>query len=631
MLVMRKWYPNILVLLMVFLAVTIGSCTRASTPKPIELEITQGLTPTQVIDITGATTTQPAVEPTVLATSPTTGVAYPLPAEQGTMTATSNAYPRPPDQDIALTATTIPPEPTLSITPPPQVQEPQASQAPYTDTPTATVLPSATETTPPTPTTTVASAYPGPEINPTSDPGQGYPAPQNTNTQPAYPGPQKTNTQPAYPSTATSTPRPTQTTIKSPTPKTTGFATLVASPTPTVGTGTPRVTATEQPPRPPLSPPPPGSSITIWHSWSFAKTEILQSVIQSFKKQYPELTFTLLYVPLDDLYTAYYDATYLGQGPDLLLGPSEWGPDLFKEQLITDLTPYLPDNFLENISQPALSSGVYDEALISLPLSQHGQLMFRNIALIASAPTTMDELISLSQQATRGGMVGSYLERGSYFSSPAIIGLGGRLMDEMGYPVFNDQYGLEWLELLEAYDVAGAVTFNTNWDLEKFKQSKVGIIIDGSWNISMLAQTIGVENLAIDPWPTYGTGHLSGWVETDSVYLNANTTGNNMVAAFSFMGYLLDPNVQMRFAEVGDIPTVITTQPRDPLIKQAMTAFINGAPYPNTQDNTILTIYRNELDIVIKKVFYEGADPELALQTAADNITRSINNLSTLP
>ena len=258
----------------------------------------------------------------------------------------------------------------------------------------------------------------------------------------------------------------------------------------------------------------------------------------------------------------------------MLFGPSVWGPALFDDILITNLKPFVPANYLDIINPAALASGEYENSLISLPLSEHGLLMFRNKTLISDPPASLDDLILIAPDITHGGVVGSYLERGSYFSSPAIIGLGGQLMDENGYPAFNDQYGLEWFELLEAYDEAGAVTFNTNYDLEKFKQARVGTIIDGSWNISMLAQAIGAEMLAIDPWPIYGSGHMSGWVETDSVFLNSNTTGNNRFAALSFMGYLLDPNVQMHLAEVGHIPTVTTSQPRDPLLKQAMLALL---------------------------------------------------------
>ena len=113
-----------------------------------------------------------------------------------------------------------------------------------------------------------------------------------------------------------------------------------------------------------------------------------------------------------------------------------------------------------------------------------------------------------------------------------------------GSPAFNDSFGLEWFSLLTDYDKAGAVTINTNRDLDMFKRGRVGIIIDGSWNISTLAEAIGQENLAIDPWPSYGTGYMSGWVESDSVFLNANTTGNDRYAALAFIGYFLDPNVQ---------------------------------------------------------------------------------------
>jgi ABC-type glycerol-3-phosphate transport system substrate-binding protein len=371
--------------------------------------------------------------------------------------------------------------------------------------------------------------------------------------------------------------------------------------------------------------------VTIWHSWGSAETTALQSIIQSFQDLYPDVTFSLQYIPLDDLFNSYYDAAYLGQGPSLLLGPSNWGPELFDETLITDLNPYTSANYLANINPAALSSGEYQNSLISLPLSQHGLVMFRNSALIATPPKSMDELISLSHQATHAGVVGSYLERGSYFSSPAIIGLGGRLMDEEGYPAFNDQFGLEWLDLLQAYDEAGAVTFNTNRDLEKFKQARVGIIIDGTWNISMLAQAIGAENLAIDPWPTYGTGHMSGWVETDSIYLNATTTGDDRFAALSFMGYLLDPNVQMHLAEVGFIPSVITSQPRDMLISQAMLAFMKGVPYPIATDSSILSLYRNELDKAIRDVFDRGIDPASALQTADNNIRQALEETEITP
>ncbi len=338
-----------------------------------------------------------------------------------------------------------------------------------------------------------------------------------------------------------------------------------------------------------------------------------------------------MYVPLDDLYATYEEASYHRTGPSLLLGPANWGPGLFDEELVTDLTPYVPSDFLTAINPAALGSGEYHQSLISLPISQHGMVMFRNTSIIDTAPQTFEELDSSSHLVTHAGIVGSYLERGSQFSAANLIGLGGSLMNEYGYPAFNNQYGLEWFDLLADYDAAGAVTFNTNWDLEMFKRGRVGIIIDGTWNTAMLTQQMGAENLAIDPWPTYGTGHTSGWVESDSVFLNTSTTADDRSASLAFMGYLLDPNVQMHLAEVGHIPSVTATLPRDPLIQQAMKAFSNGSTFPIDIDQSVLKIYQTELDKAIQNVFVNGVSPADALKSANDNIVAQLNNLQTAP
>jgi maltose-binding protein MalE len=321
----------------------------------------------------------------------------------------------------------------------------------------------------------------------------------------------------------------------------------------------------------------------------------------------------------------------LGSGPDLLLGPANWGPGLFDEELVTDLNPFVPPNFLPSINPAALTSGKYRQALISLPLSQHGIVLFRNTGIIPTASKSFEEFKTESLSVTHGGIVGSYLERGSTFSAADIIGLGGSLMDEYGYPAFNSQFGLEWFDLLTAYDAAGAVTFNTNWDLDMFKRGRVGIIIDGTWNTSLLTQSIGADHLVIDPWPTFGTGNMSGWVESDSVFLNTVTSGDDRSAALAFMGYLLDPTVQMHLAEVGHIPSVTTTIPRDPLILQAMQSFSNGAAYPITVDQGVLDLYRKELDRAIQNVFINGASPSEALKTASDNLIVQLDNLQTTP
>jgi maltose-binding protein MalE len=575
-----------------------SACRRAQSPEIPSETISQTPNPTVVGTATSVAHLLPSQTPSSTYRTAPTQQLYPVPGSQTETAPLETPYISP------LEAVSSPTQPaTFTLT---------AVQSSILAT-TMTATASATVTA----SNTAASGYPGPENSPALT--SNYPGPEGTSTTPSYPGPATYAPSPTFPSSGSATP---------PTPRP-GTTAPVLSPAPT--SGTPGVIPTELPPKPPLSPPPPGSNVTIWHSWNTSETAVLQSIIQSFQRIYADVTFSLRYVPLDDLYATYEEAAYLGNGPGLLLGPAEWGPGLFEGELVADLRPYVPQDYLSSINSAALASGEYYESLISLPLSQHGMVMFRNIGIIDTAPIAFTELDESSKAVTHAGIVGSYLERGSQFSAADIIGLGGKLMTENGYPAFNDDYGLEWFELLADYDEAGAVTFNTNWDLEMFKRGRVGTIIDGTWNIVLLSNIIGKENLAIDPWPTYGTGHMSGWVESDSVFLNANTNGNDQFAALSFIGYLLDPNVQMRLAEVGHIPSVTGTQPRDPLIKQAMAAFSLGTAFPITIDDDILKIYQKELDKAISSVFVSGISTGDALQTASDNITLQLDKLKSTP
>jgi hypothetical protein len=119
-------------------------------------------------------------------------------------------------------------------------------------------------------------------------------------------------------------------------------------------------------------------------------------------------------------------------------------------------------------------------------------------------------------------------------------------------------------------------------------------------------------------------------VESDSIFLNTNTGENDRFAALSFMGYLLDPNVQMRLAEVGHIPAVITTQPRDNLIQQAMVAFLTGVPYPTNADSELLEIYWTELDRAIKDVFTNRIEAD-SIENAYDHIVQNSRDIRMMP
>jgi maltose-binding protein MalE len=430
-----------------------------------------------------------------------------------------------------------------------------------------------------------------------------------------YPGPLVTNNPPieSTPIATTALPATLPVII-------TGTVTPAVLPSVTLTT-TPAITPTAVERLPEPAGPPPAqliSTISIWHSWDEAEVAALWTIIGAFQHTYPNVGFDLVYVPKDELRDKFASEAYLDGGPSVLLAPAEWGPGFADSQLLVDFSPYVNPDFLAMLNPAALGTGRYQGELISLPHALRGVLLYRNQSIISQPAATFEQLVALCQTVSKVGAVGAAIDRGIYFSGAHLEGLGGRLMDENNNPAFNSDTGTQWISLLKSLDQLGITTFNSNRDRQLFEQGKAGIIFETSGNMQALKQKIGSGNLAIDPWPSYGEGHLSGFVLADSIYLNTNLSGEDLTAALAFTGYFLAPEVQTIMAEVGHIPSGLNVTVRDHLIGQAMAAFANGVTFPV---NSEAQIYWSVLESALLDIFNRGVDPTTALQQAFDVIT----------
>jgi maltose-binding protein MalE len=278
-------------------------------------------------------------------------------------------------------------------------------------------------------------------------------------------------------------------------PELTTTATEAAPPLPT---DTPLITPT---PTPDIT----KGTVTIWHSWNEEQTALLDQILKDFSEQYPEVLLDVLYIPQENM-LARLEAAYLDNtGPDILLGPAEWGPALYQAGEVADLSSLADNALLESINTAALQSAQYQGALIGLPYAQQGVVLYRNKALIDRAPTTLDDLINRAKSATQGEIVGAFLEQGFFFSGGHLFGLGGNFINPDGTPAFNDAFGLAWLELLKTFEQAGPTDNLTDQDLKLFKEGRLGWIIDGTWSIEDLTAALGSKTwLSIPGRPTKG-------------------------------------------------------------------------------------------------------------------------------
>jgi maltose-binding protein MalE len=393
-----------------------------------------------------------------------------------------------------------------------------------------------------------------------------------------------------------------------------------ATPTPT-----PKPVPTKVPTQaPPTAVPGPKGKVTLWHSWKETEIPALTEVISAFQKKYPDVQFDVLYVPFDDLRGKYETATGTGGGPTVLIGAADWGPALYDAELVADVSKMASEAFLKTINNAALGAVRYKNAVIGLPQTIKGVVLFRNKKIIAQAPVSWEALVSAAKAATAGDVVGADLERGFFFSAAHLNGIGGKLMEASGDPAFDSAEGVEWVNLLKSFSDVGPAEYYTDNDVNLFKAGKAGFIIDGNWNATGLAEAIGVDNLAIDPWPTFGKGNLSGYVQTENIYLNPNSTAGDLNAGWAFMEYFLGGEAQALLTKAGHIPAALGVPVTDPLLQAAMKAFEKGVAFPVIPE---MGAYWGAMDTALKSVFDEGSNPEIALKAAAIGIDAKVAEL----
>jgi ABC-type glycerol-3-phosphate transport system substrate-binding protein len=383
---------------------------------------------------------------------------------------------------------------------------------------------------------------------------------------------------------------------------------------------------TDQTAIPPTTIPDPEETVlTLWHGLGGDDGVVLREIIQGFQEEDSDIQVNLVYIPYDDLLEKYTSAVEAGEGPTLLLGGGEWGQRLYDLGAAANLKNLVSTKFESQVNPPALETVIYSDAIVGIPFTISGSLMYRNESILSERSESFDELVANAQAVSSTEILGAYLERGSLFAYPQLSACGGKLMYPNGYPAFNNQSGICWLELLKSFDDAGAVAFNSDDDLTKFKAGEVGIIIDGTWNLFELWETLG-SSLVIDPWPRYQNGRLSGYVWSENLYVNPGINIGDWQAVRGFSKYMLSREAQLVLSQNGYIPAITTLDNADPIIAQSMAVLSQGTPYPVQSE---IEIYFRPLFDAFEAVFTEGVGAEEALQTATDRIVDQFDDFNT--
>ncbi len=402
------------------------------------------------------------------------------------------------------------------------------------------------------------------------------------------------------------------------------------APTPTEPP-TPRPTATAMLLPTSTSMPSLSGSVRLWLDWNPDEMSALQRAVESFLNIHPEVEFEVVYYPPERLLSEFREAVQRGDGPDLIFGPSDWGPALFEERAIQDPSDMLLPGLSQTIHPLAWNQVRFRGITLGLPLEFQGVVLYRNRDLVPAAAQTLEEFVEAAAAVRQAGGVGAALDIGFTWSAPQIAVCGGEWLDPQGTYALDAEVGLCWLNLHRRLREAGPVTLNTDDDLILFQEARAGWLIDETTRLDLLRSSLGDEVLAIDAWPVNeGTDRpLTGYVWTENAYFSEDSTGADLEASISFVTFLLLIENQMAFSQMGGarhIPVLQDVEIADPLLGAARLALESGSPRPLHSD---LEPLRDPFETALRLVVTQGGDPELALQLAAQEVSRSLEATAT--
>ncbi|HEY69121.1 MAG TPA: extracellular solute-binding protein [Anaerolineae bacterium] len=355
--------------------------------------------------------------------------------------------------------------------------------------------------------------------------------------------------------------------------------------------------------------------LRLWLSWDTHDLQALDRVIQLFMGEYPNVTLRITYVHEDELYSALRDVPP-GEGPTVLLGPSQLGPRLWEAGRIQDIGDLISTDLHTNILPVAWTQAVYDGQTVGMPLALEGVLLYRNRDLVLTPAADVNELVSTSISLANQGLgIGSALDFGFNYSVSQLQACGGSIYTADDFMGFGGSTGRCWLQLVKRLSEAGRVTLNTDDDLTLFAAGESAWLIDVAENAPALIGAIGEDNLAIDNWPIYEVTQesMGGFVWTENAYIPTGITPTETATAWSFISFMLTPQVQLILAEPSGawhIPVLDDLELESGLQIQVAESLLQGIPLPmkSTLGQCIVG-----LENAVRLVAQQGADPILGL------------------
>ena len=400
-----------------------------------------------------------------------------------------------------------------------------------------------------------------------------------------------------------------------------------------------------------------GGTLTVWFPGN-NQTEIdlvNNTIVPAFEKE-SGTKVQVTFVDWGDMSTKLNAAFAAGTAPDVFGHGGAAVADFVANDRIVDLTSRiksLPKKDQQDLGS-ALDGGVVHGKNYTIPTSRTGNLIMYNAADFTAAgldpdkpPTTWEALKSDAAKLTQRDGSGTITRSGLLLPSQAIgrqqtfqtllKGAGGDALNKAGTEaVWDSAAGKKALEYFASlYDGPAAVSANLG---EDFSNAPAGQqpLVQGTASMTMVQPTSATQIKAAAPdkdlrimQPLGFEGEHPAALGGAGTHLMINADSKRQDAAWKFMTYLIDPEVNAKYTEgIGAVPLRASAVDSayvkgSPIIQ----AFLKAAPdYSGNPNVPSWVQVRDVLDKNLEQALHRTVTPAAALAAAkadADRILKA--------
>lgn len=385
------------------------------------------------------------------------------------------------------------------------------------------------------------------------------------------------------------------------------------------------------------------STVSFWHTYSEEETAFLEgTLIPQFEAANPGIRVESVRIDYGEFRARLVAASAAGSGPDVARIDLIWSPELAAAGLLEPLSGYPGfDALLGEVYPGPLSTNFYGGEYYGLPLTTNTQVYIYNAQVFqemgVTVPETTTEFEEVTRRLTRRDAQGvtryGYDMGGpwNWHLLPWIWSNGGALTDPAittarGY--LDGQATVDIIERIAAWANEGILAPNMlgqgfdGWG--SFVNGVAAARQDGPW----FANWIEGNHPNVD----VGYALIPHEVGVDSISVVGGEniallrTSGDKEAAWTFTRFMLSADTQAQFAQVGQIPVVMSAASADVFarsnyypvyLEQLLTAQAR-TPHPGYQ----------RLEEIVQSAFAKAIDgsmtPRSALEEAARLVDESV-------